>query len=178
MVSGVGGTKPSALSPFFFHLYKATECLDEEEVRYYKTTRVDEAYGFEDSDEESKEDGAEETGAAGSGPSALAPPEQVTPEPKKTKRKKTPKSNGGTREIKKNANGEDCGFDLCTQTVENIQGMATLMNIRGMATLLRQVRQGSCPRCQLPGQPSGDGRNEGLCLCREYGRSSGGSEPV
>ena len=38
MVSGVGGTKPSALSPFLFHLYKAMECLDEEEVRYYKAT--------------------------------------------------------------------------------------------------------------------------------------------
>ena len=36
MVPGVGGTKPSALSPFLFHLYKAMECLDEEEVRYYK----------------------------------------------------------------------------------------------------------------------------------------------
>ena len=33
MVSGVGGTKPSGLSPFLFHLYKAMECLDEEEER-------------------------------------------------------------------------------------------------------------------------------------------------
>ena len=34
MVSGVGGSKPSALSPFLLHLYRAMECLDEEEVRY------------------------------------------------------------------------------------------------------------------------------------------------
>ena len=53
-MSGVGGTKPSALSPFLFHLYKAMECLDEEEVRYYKAAQVEEAYGFEDSDEESQ----------------------------------------------------------------------------------------------------------------------------
>ena len=31
MVSGVGGTKPSSLSPFLFHLYKASECLNAEE---------------------------------------------------------------------------------------------------------------------------------------------------
>ena len=88
---------------------------------------MEEAYGFEDLDEESKEDGAEETGGAGAGPSEPAPLEQVTPEPKKTKRKTTPRSTGGTREIRKNTKGEDCGFDLCEQTVENIQGMATLM---------------------------------------------------
>ena len=29
--------------------------------------------------------------------------------------------------MRKNAKGEDCGFDLCAQTVENIQGMVTLM---------------------------------------------------
>ena len=75
MVSGVGGTKPSGLSPFFFHLYKAMECLDEEEVRYYKAVQVEEAYGFEGSDEETKEDGAEETGAARASPSEPAPPE-------------------------------------------------------------------------------------------------------
>ena len=92
MVSGVDSTKPSGLSPFIFHLYKATECLDEEEVRYYKATEVEEAYGFEDSDEESKEGGAEETRAVGAGPSEPAPSEQVTPEPKKTKRKTTPRS--------------------------------------------------------------------------------------
>ena len=39
MVSGIGGTKPSTLSPFLFHLYKATECLDAEEETYYKSTR-------------------------------------------------------------------------------------------------------------------------------------------
>ena len=33
MVFRVGGSKPSALSPFFVHLYRAMECLDEEEVR-------------------------------------------------------------------------------------------------------------------------------------------------
>ena len=35
MVSGVGGTKPSSLSPFLFHLYKASKCLDAEEERYF-----------------------------------------------------------------------------------------------------------------------------------------------
>jgi hypothetical protein len=58
------------------------------------------------------------------------PPEQVTPEPKKTKRKTTPKSTGGVRKIRKNAKGEDCGFDLCAQTVEDIQGLTTLMTDR------------------------------------------------
>ena len=29
--------------------------------------------------------------------------------------------------MRKNAKGENCGFDLCAQTVENIQGMTTLM---------------------------------------------------
>ena len=111
--------------PFLFHLYKASEWLDAEEERYFKATRVAEAYGFDDLDEESKEDGAEETGGAGAGPSEPAPLEQVTPEPKKTKRKTTPTSIGGIREIRKNAKGEDCGFDLCTQTVEDIQRMAT-----------------------------------------------------
>ena len=46
MVSGVGGTKPSSLSPFLFHLYTAVGCLDEEEWRFYKAAQVDEAYGF------------------------------------------------------------------------------------------------------------------------------------
>ena len=120
MVSGVGVTKPSALSPFLFHIYKAMECLDEEEVRYHKAAQVEEAYGFEGSDEESKKDGADKTGAAGAGPSEPAPPEQVTPEPKKTKRKTTPRSIGGVQEIRKNTKGEDCSFDLCAQTVEKI----------------------------------------------------------
>ena len=43
MVSGVGASKPSALFPFLLHLYRAIECLDEEEVRYYKTAQVEEA---------------------------------------------------------------------------------------------------------------------------------------
>ena len=50
-----------------------------------------------------------------------APVEQATLEPKKTKRKTTPKSTEGVRETRKNAKGEDCGFDLCAQTVEDIQ---------------------------------------------------------
>ena len=69
MVSGVGGTKPSNLSPFLFHLYKASECLDAEEERYYKATRVEEAYGFDDSDEELEREGSEGSGAAEAGPS-------------------------------------------------------------------------------------------------------------
>ena len=54
MVSGVGSTKPSSLSPFLFHLYTAIGCLDEEEWRFYKAAQVDEAYGFGGSDEEGK----------------------------------------------------------------------------------------------------------------------------
>ena len=72
MVSGIGGTKPSSLSPFLFHLYKAAECLDAEEEAYYKSIRVAEAYGLEDS-EESTEERAEESGTEGeSGPSEPA----------------------------------------------------------------------------------------------------------
>ena len=123
----MGGSKPSDLSPFLFHLYKATECLDEEEIRYYKAAQVEEAYGFEDLDEEEKEAGTEEPEIAGAGPSEPAPPVQVTPEPKKTKKKTTSKSTGGIRETRKNARGEDCGFDLCAQTVADIQGWTTLM---------------------------------------------------
>ena len=52
MVSGLGGTKPSNLSPFLFHLYKAAECLDADEERYFKATRMAEAYGCDDTDEE------------------------------------------------------------------------------------------------------------------------------
>ena len=74
---------------------------------------MEEAYRFEGSDEETKEDRTEGTGAAGAGPSEPAPLKQVTPESKKTKRKTTPRSTGGVREINKNAKGEDCGFDLC-----------------------------------------------------------------
>ena len=63
MVSGVGGTKPSSLSPFLFYLYKTAECLDAEEEKYYRAARVEEAYGFEDSDELEQE-GSDESGAA------------------------------------------------------------------------------------------------------------------
>ena len=91
---------------------------------------MEEAYGFEGSDEDAKEDGEEEAGTAGAGPLEPVSPEQVTPKPKKTKRKTTPKSTGGVREIRKNAKGEDCGFDLCAQTVEDIQGLTTLMTDR------------------------------------------------
>jgi hypothetical protein len=130
MASGIGGTKPSALSPFLFHLYTAVGCLDEGEWGYYRAAQVEDAYGFEASDEEGKEAESEEPGTTGAGPSEPTPPEQVTPEPKKTKRKTTPKSTGGVRKIRKNAKGEDCGFDLCAQTVEDIQGLTTLMTDR------------------------------------------------
>ena len=130
MTSGIGGTKPSALSPFLFHLYTAVGCLDEGEWRYYRAAQVEDAYGFEVSDEEGKEGESEEPGTAGTGPSEPTPPEQVTPEPKKTKRKTTSKSTGGVRKIRKNAKREDCGFDLCAQTVEDIQGLTTLMTDR------------------------------------------------
>ena len=75
MASGVGSTKPSALSPFLFHLYTAMGYLDEEEMRFYKAAQADEAYGFEGSDEETKEAGTEETGTAGACPSEPAPAE-------------------------------------------------------------------------------------------------------
>ena len=75
MVSGIGDTKPTSLSPFLLYLYKAMEYLDEEEVRYYKAAQVEEAYGFEGSDEETKEDGMKGTGAAGACPLERAPPE-------------------------------------------------------------------------------------------------------
>ena len=74
MVSGIGGTKPSSLSPFLFYLYKTAECLDAEKERYYKATRVEEAYGFNDSDEELEQEGSEGSGAAGAGLSEPAPP--------------------------------------------------------------------------------------------------------
>ena len=88
---------------------------------------MEEEYSFGDSEEESRRNDPEDPGTAGVGPSEPAPPEQVTPEPKKTKRKTTPRSARGFREIRKNAKGQDCGFDLCTQSVENIQGIAALM---------------------------------------------------
>ena len=91
---------------------------------------MEDAYGFEVSDEEGKEAESEEPGTTGAGPSEPTPPEQATPERKKTKRKTTPKSTGGVRKIRKNAKGEDCGFDLCAQTVEDIQGLTTLMTHR------------------------------------------------
>ena len=69
----------------------------------------------------------EVAGTVGAGPSEPAPPEQVTPESKKTKRKTIPRSTGGFWEIRKNAKGQDCRFDLCAQFVENIQGIAALM---------------------------------------------------
>jgi hypothetical protein len=77
-------------------------------------------YGFGDSGKESKKDDLEAPGTADAGPSEPAPLEQVTAESKKTKRKTTPRSSGGFREIRKNAKGQDCGFDLYAQFVENI----------------------------------------------------------
>jgi hypothetical protein len=127
MVAGIGSTKPSGLSPFLFHLYKEHGCLDEDELRYYKATHVEEAYGFEDSGEESKKDDPLDPGTTGAGPSQPVPPEEVTPEAKKTKRKTTPRATGGSRETRRNPQGTDCGFALCMQSVENIQGLATLM---------------------------------------------------
>ena len=87
MVSVLGGTKPSSLTPFLFHLYKAAEYLDQEEEAYYKATRVAEAYGFKDSEEESNHEDSEESGPEETGPSEPGPPVEVTPESAKTKKK-------------------------------------------------------------------------------------------
>ena len=106
MVSEVGSTKPSGLSPFLSHLYKELGCLDKDELRYYKATEVEKEYGFGDSEEESRRNDSEDPGTAGAGSSEPAPPEQVNPESMKIKRKTTPRSTGGFREIRKNAKGQ------------------------------------------------------------------------
>jgi hypothetical protein len=126
MVSGLGGTKPSSLSPFLFHQYKVAECLEQDKERYLKATRVAEAYDFKDSEESTDEDtkGSE---AGEVGPSEPAPPVEVTPKSAKTKRKTTPKSTGGTRKKRISAKGKEDGFNLCEQSMKDIKGMATLM---------------------------------------------------
>ena len=101
-------------------MYKASEWLDAEEERYFKATRVAEAYGFDDSDEDLEQKDSEGSGAAGAGPSELAPPTQVTPKLAKTKRKTTPKSTGRAQKKRTNAKGEEDGFNLCEKTVEDI----------------------------------------------------------
>ena len=127
MVSVLGGTKPSSLTPFLYHLYKTVECLDQEEEAYYKATWVAEAYGFEDSEEESNGEDSEESGPGEASPSEPASPVEVTPESAKTKWKQTPKTTGSTRKKRTNAKGEEDGFDLCKQTVKDIKGMSSLM---------------------------------------------------
>ena len=127
MVSVFGGTKPSSLTPFLYHLYKTAECLDQEEEAYYKATRVAEAYGFKDSEEDSPSSDSEESGP-GADPSEPTPPAEVTPESAKTKRKQTPKAAGSTWKKRTNAKGEGDGFDLREQMIKDIKGMATLMS--------------------------------------------------
>ena len=127
MVSGLGGTKPSSLTPFLYHLYKTAECLSQEEDGYYKATRVAKAYGFDDDKEYPLSSDSEES-ESGAGPSELAPPAEVTPESTKTKREQTPKTPESTWKKKRNAKGEEDGFNLCKQMVKDIKGMATRMS--------------------------------------------------
>ena len=151
MVSVLGGTKPSSLTPFLYHLYKTAECLDQEKEAYYKATRVAEAYDFEDSEEDSPSSDSEESGP-GADPSEPTPPAEVTPESAKTKRKQTSKATGGTRKKNTNAKGKDDGFDICEQTVKDIKGMATLMS--GQLAMAKEG-MGTCwsfstSHCRLP----------------------------
>ena len=86
MVSGLGGTKHSCLTPFLYDLYKFEGCLSKDEESFYKATQVAEQYGVNEDEEEQSGSDSGESGS-GAGPLEPAPAAEVTPESKKTKRK-------------------------------------------------------------------------------------------